>query len=375
MLIRFKKTEGVFFLKLINVPGKKTKLTTYSITQKWSTYFRVRQPLKAFMDKLLFGLFLFLISLSGFSQEKSAKSKSLLVNNALILFDAFGRDTALTKGWGYSSLIEYNGKNILFDAGSNADLFKQNVIQLGIDLKKVDVVIVSHAHYDHLNGIDYLLSINPKVKIYFPYDVFWGAQSVFNATGQDSLVKDSLPISLRYFDGNSDIFMVEQSGGRFLHANIEFVKDFREIFPGVRLIPTKAKYMGYFSKYPKSFTPGNFNEANEDLKLSNLPELSLSLTTRNGDVLFVGCSHSGVENIIQEAIRKTGNRINLLIGGFHLLPFDRVETIRISSMIKDHFKVAKVAPGHCTGHLAFKIFSDLYKDNFIYAGLGEKISF
>jgi 7,8-dihydropterin-6-yl-methyl-4-(beta-D-ribofuranosyl)aminobenzene 5'-phosphate synthase len=327
------------------------------------------------MYKTLFGLIIILSSFFGFSQKKGAQAQSLHANNALILFDAFSRDTALTKGWGYSSLIQYNGRNILFDAGSNADLFKQNVIRLGIDLKKVDVVIVSHAHYDHLNGIDYLLSVNPKVKIYFPDDIFWGAQTIFNATGQDSLVKDSLPASLHYFDGKSDIFKVEQSGGRFLHANIEFVKDSKEILPGVRLIPTKAKYMGYFSKYPKSFTPGNFSDANEDVKLSNLPELSLSLTTDKGEVLFTGCSHSGVENIIQETILITGSKIDFLIGGFHLLPFDRNETDKICSMIKNDFKVAKVAPGHCTGHLAFKILSDLYKSNFIYAGLGEKIFF
>jgi len=327
------------------------------------------------MYKTLLGLFLILSSLFGFGQKKGAQEKSLPANNALILFDAFSRDTTLTKGWGYSSLIQYNGKSILFDAGSNADVFKQNVIRLAIDLKKVDVVIVSHAHYDHLNGIDYLLSVNPKVKIYFPNDIFWGAQTVFNATGQDSSVKDSLPISLRYFDGKSDIFNVEQSGGRFLHANIEFVKDYKEILPGVKLIPTKAKYMGYFSKYPKSFTPDNFSDVNEDVKFNNLPELSLSLTTDNGEVLFTGCSHSGVENIIQETILRTGSKIDFLFGGFHLLPFDRNETVKICSMIKNDFKVAKVAPGHCTGHLAFKILSDLYKSNFIYAGLGEKIFF
>ena len=327
------------------------------------------------MKKSLFGLFLVLGCSFVYSQVQMGKPKQGYANNALILFDAFGKDTTLTKGWGFSSLIEYNGKLILFDAGSNADLFKQNVVRLGVDLKKIDFVIVSHAHYDHLNGIDYLLSINPKVKIYFPFDVFWGAQTVFDATGQDSLVKDSLPPSLRYFDGRSDVFSVEQSGGRFLHANIEFVKDFKEILPGIRLVPTRAKYMGYFSKYPKSFTPGNFTEANEDVKLNNLPELSLSLTTEKGEVLFVGCSHSGVENIVQEALLKTGNKVDLLMGGFHLLPFDRNETNKICGMIRNDLKVARVAPGHCTGHLAFKILRDLYQANFIYAGLGEKISF
>lgn len=312
---------------------------------------------------------------SALGQGKSVESKALPANNVTILFDAFSKDSTLTKGWGFSSLIEYNGKIILFDAGSNADVFQQNVIRLGIDLTKIDVVVISHAHYDHLNGIDYLLTINPKVKIYFPDDIFWGAETVFDASGQDSLAKNSLPPSLRYFDGKSDVFKVEQAGGRFFHSNIEFVKDFKEILPGVKLIPTKAKYMGYFSKYPKSFTPGNFNEVNDDVKLNNLPELSLSLATDKGEVLFVGCSHSGVENIIQETIMKTSSKIDLLFGGFHLLPFDRNETNRICNIIKNDLKVAKVAPGHCTGHLAFKTLSDLYEDNFIYAGLGEKISF
>lgn len=327
------------------------------------------------MKIILYVIILLTISASVPGQPTGSKQKPGSTNNALILFDAFSKDTALVKGWGFSSLIEYNGKRILFDAGSNADLFRQNVIRMGIDLKKIDVVVVSHAHYDHLNGIDYLLSIHPKVKIYFPDDIFWGASTLFNATGQDSLVKDSLPVALRYFDGKSDVFKVDQSGGRFLHANVEFIKDLKEIFPGARLIPTRAKYMGYFSRYPKSFTPGNFNETNDDVKLNNLPELSLALTTEKGEVLFVGCSHSGVENIIQETLTQTNNRIDLLIGGFHLLPFDRNETNKICNMIMNDLKVMRVAPGHCTGHLAFKILSDLYKSNFIYAGLGEKIRF
>ena len=318
------------------------------------------------MKKLPLLLFMVLYNISLYSQSP---------NNAQILFDAFSKDTTLTKGWGFSSLIEYNGKRILFDAGSNADLFKKNVLRLGVDLKKIDFVVVSHAHYDHLNGIDYLLSINPAVKIYFPDDTFWGSPGMFNATGQDSLVKDSLPPELNYFGGRSTVFTIDQSGGRFLHANIEYVKEYKEILPGLTLVPTRAKYMGYFSKYPKSFTPGNFNDTNDEIKLNNLPELSLSLSTDKGEVLFVGCSHSGVENIIKETIAKTSKRIDLLIGGFHLLPFDRTETKRLSNMIKNDLKVARVAPGHCTGHLAFKILCDQYKENFIYAGLGERIVF
>ena len=328
------------------------------------------------MKNLFSSILLCSIFTSAFSQSgQSISLPEKTTNHATILFDAFSKRKDLNKGWGFSSIIEFNGKRILFDAGSNADIFKKNVIGLGVELKTIDFVIVSHAHYDHLNGIDYLLSVNPKVKIYFPDDIFWGAQTIFNASGQDSLVKDSLPAELRYFDGQADIFKVEQSGGRFLHSNIEFVKKSTEIFPGIRLVATTSKYMGYFSKYPTSFTKGNFEDEKENVKFNNLPELSLSLRTSNGEILFVGCSHSGVENIIQETIAETGNKIDLVFGGFHLLPFDRKETARICTLIKEKFQVNKVAPGHCTGHLAFKMLKDLYKDNFIYAGLGERVSF
>lgn len=351
------------------------KIKNRIVSMKYISLNLGKMKARLFIYPLFSGAFFILNLMLAYSQVKNVESQSLPFNNATILFDAFSKDSTLTKGWGFSSLIEYNGKLILFDAGSNADVFQENVIKLGIDLKKIDVVVVSHAHYDHLNGIDYLLTINPQVKIYFPNDIFWGAETIFNASGQDSLVRNSLPIHLRYFDGKSDVFKVDQSGGRFLHSNIEFVKEFKEILPGVMLIPTQSKYMGYFSKYPKSFTPGNFNEAAEDIKLNNLPELSLSLATGKGEVLFVGCSHSGVENIIKETILKTGAKIDLLFGGFHLLPFDTNETTRICEMIKNDFNVAKVAPGHCTGHLAFKLLSEMYQDNFIYAGLGEQIDF
>ena len=110
------------------------------------------------------------IQIPVFSQQLKIR-EGILVN----LYDAFGKNALLTKDFGFSCITKYQGKTILFDAGSNADIFKNNTKQLGIDLKKVDIVIVSHGHFDHLNGLDYLLKINPKVKIYFPYDIFWGA--------------------------------------------------------------------------------------------------------------------------------------------------------------------------------------------------------
>lgn len=293
----------------------------------------------------------------------------------LNLYDAFSQDTSLTKDFGFSCITKYKGKTILFDAGSNADIFKHNTLALGIDLRKVDMVIVSHGHFDHLNGLDYLLQINPHVKIYFPYDIFWGAPVPYDATGQEPGVKDSLPRSNQYFDGGATKFVINQSG-RFWKANIEFVKSAKDILPGLKLITTSSGYMGYFSCYPnKSFVDGQFTQQKDDCKQTGLPELSLSMKTDRGEVLIVGCSHTGVENIISETKKVTGDPIDLVYGGFHMIPFDRNQTNLLANKIKNELKVQRVAPAHCTGHLAFKILQDKFGQNALYAGLGSTLKY
>ncbi len=292
------------------------------------------------------------------------------------LYDAFGKDTALEQDFGFSCITKYQGNVILFDAGSNADVFRHNVERLGIDLKTVDLVVVSHGHFDHLNGLDYLLSVNPKVKIFFPYDIFWGAPVPFDATGQDTTARDSLPEYMRYFGGGKTKFTIKQSG-RFWNANIEFVKTSKEILPGVQLVATNSPYMGYFSGYPnKSFVEGQFEgDDHTHYKYTNLPELSLALKTNRGQVVIVGCSHSGVERIVEQTKQATNDTIELVYGGFHLLPFDQPKTEEIARYLKDTLGVRRVAPAHCTGHLGFKVFSRLYASDYLFAGLGETVQF
>lgn len=291
------------------------------------------------------------------------------------LYDAFGNDSSLTKDFGFSCITRYQGKVILFDSGSHADIFRSNTAKLGIDLSQVDMVVVSHAHFDHLNGIDYLLEVNPKVKIYFPYDIFWGAPVPYDATGQEPGVRDSLPKHMQYFDGGNTKYTIQQSG-RFWNANIEFVKASREILPGLTLIATSSSFMGYYSCYPnKSFVEGQFDAQKDECKQTGLPELSLSMKTGNGQVLIVGCSHTGVEHIVAETKKQTKDQIELVYGGFHMIPFDRNQVTALVDMLKNDLQVHRVAPAHCTGHLAFKLLQDRFGSNYIYAGLGQTTSF
>src|SRR2546430_12163758 len=85
-------------------------------------------------------------------------------NRVTILYDAFGGRAGLTRDWGFAALVEYNGKRILFDTGNNADVFARNVRALGVDLRTVDFVVISHRHGDHTAGLNYLLTPGVTVK-------------------------------------------------------------------------------------------------------------------------------------------------------------------------------------------------------------------
>jgi 7,8-dihydropterin-6-yl-methyl-4-(beta-D-ribofuranosyl)aminobenzene 5'-phosphate synthase len=89
-----------------------------------------------------------------------------------VLYDAFGKSSDMHKDWGYAALVEYGGKRILFDTGNNPDILAHNAKVKGIDLSKLDFVVMSHRHGDHMGGLSYVLKVNPALKIYAPKEGF-----------------------------------------------------------------------------------------------------------------------------------------------------------------------------------------------------------
>jgi 7,8-dihydropterin-6-yl-methyl-4-(beta-D-ribofuranosyl)aminobenzene 5'-phosphate synthase len=78
----------------------------------------------------------------------------------------------MRKDWGYAALVEYGGKRILFDTGNNPDILAQNAKTKRVDLSKLDFIVMSHRHGDHMGGLAYLLRVNPRVRIYAPKEGF-----------------------------------------------------------------------------------------------------------------------------------------------------------------------------------------------------------
>src|SRR3990170_1209489 len=144
------------------------------------------------------GTLALVLLLSGYGHRESPGQASRVT----ILYDAFGKTPEMRKDWGYSALVEYGGKRILFDTGNNPEIFAQNVKAAGVDLMKLDFVVISHRHLDHTAGLTYLLSVNPRVKIYAPKDPF----GVFGSSLPGTFYRrqDSLPDEMRYFDGHPE---------------------------------------------------------------------------------------------------------------------------------------------------------------------------
>lgn len=115
-----------------------------------------------------------------------------------------------------------------------------------IDLRKVDIAIVSHGHYDHTGGSDYLLSVNPKVKIYSPNDFFsLGAPVKFPFRETEPGASKTLPKEMQYFGGESVVEgMLTVPTGRFWKSDVEYLTEAKEVLPGVTVIPTTSPLGG-----------------------------------------------------------------------------------------------------------------------------------
>jgi 7,8-dihydropterin-6-yl-methyl-4-(beta-D-ribofuranosyl)aminobenzene 5'-phosphate synthase len=292
--------------------------------------------------KVIRGFFAFaavslLLAISGHAAAK---------DRVTILYDAFSDNKAVTKDWGFSALVEHDGKRILFDTGNNAAIFERNVKALDVDLSKLDFVVISHRHSDHTTGLKYLLSVNPNVPIYAPVESF----GIFGGAVPPTLIKPvtSLPERMRYYDGKYPDKI--PTGYPWNGGNFVLVDKLTEISPGVFLVFTISKTLGTLE----------------------LRELSLALRGPEGLSVIVGCSHPGIEEILQAATA-IDPHVHFLSGGLHLVSTPETEIDRLVDNLKNKWKLEKVAPGHCTGEPAFLRLQKAFGDDYLYAGAGTRL--
>ena len=254
---------------------------------------------------------------------------------------------------GLSFYIEADDKHYLFDTGSS-EKFIRNANRLGVDLKKVDALFISHNHYDHIGGLLYFMEINKKAKIYIKedavYSTFYKRKHIECPLGKFHtelkkwnrvvLVKDSMQVDNFHLvtdtNGNKDYFC--QGSKFYMHKDGETIPDEY----------THEMFLVY-------------------IKESKANTLS-------------ACSHRGIINIIETAKNTFNLPINNVIAGLHLSKNAGMD-INCSEEYYNHLveylksdDISKIYTCHCTGKYAYNLLKRDLIDKIDYFEIGGQIN-
>ena len=232
-----------------------------------------------------------------------------------IVYDNNEYNERLETAWGFSCLVEGPEKTILFDTGGDSAMLLRNMRTLGIAPQDVNVVVISHIHGDHVGGLAGFLEENHAVTVYLP---------------------QSFPESIKGATMDAGAELIEISS-----QEVEPVEICEDVY--------STGELGDWSK-----------------------EQSLVIETSQGLVVITGCAHPGVVNIVRQAKRLTGGEVYFVLGGFHL---GGVSAAEIAGIVEDfqQLGVQRVAPCHCSGDVARRLFEEAYGEDFIPAGVGSRL--
>lgn len=265
--------------------------------------------------------------------------------HATILIDNLTKNN-LSPEWGLSVYIEYGQYKILLDTGASGRFLK-NADAMGIDLSQVDCGVLSHAHYDHADGMGDFFACNSKA-------VFFLRESAGeNCYGKKWYFHKYIGIHRGFLKTYRD--------------RIKYVTGNYEILPGVTLVPHStqgleeiAKRVNLYVKEGKRLQPDSFTH-----------EHSLVFDTEKGLVIFSSCSHGGADNIIREIEAAfPGKQLYAMLGGFHLYKSSEEEVRALAERIRKT-GIQRIYTGHCTGKEAFRILKEELEDcaEQIYTGM------
>jgi 7,8-dihydropterin-6-yl-methyl-4-(beta-D-ribofuranosyl)aminobenzene 5'-phosphate synthase len=237
---------------------------------------------------------------------------------------------------GISYLIEMDGEKILWDTG-HSDVFLKNAQQLGINLPaEVNKVVLSHGHWDHGDGLQYL---EKKILITHP--------SSFISRFRKA---DHSPVGLQF-------------NREFLHEKFQLVET---------KVPYKiTKNLWFLGEIPRenNFESHHTSFADEFGNDDFIPDDSaLAARVQNKLIVITGCSHSGICNIVEYARKVTGlSTVDAVLGGFHLKHNNR-QTRETIAYFKTN-AIKNIYPSHCTALPALAAFYQHFEFEQVKTGM------
>jgi 7,8-dihydropterin-6-yl-methyl-4-(beta-D-ribofuranosyl)aminobenzene 5'-phosphate synthase len=229
-----------------------------------------------------------------------------------ILCDNSKSDAQLEANWGFSCLVETHGKVIMFDTGDDSVTLLDNMRKLNLDSAKIDAIMLSHNHRDHVGGLSRFLAANNNVIVYLPKSFSESFKEVVRSFG----------------------------------AQTEEESEAKELFAGV-------------------YSTGELG--------NEIYEQSLIIITSSGLVIITGCAHPGVVNIVRKARDMLPDKpVFLVLGGFHM---DGETSSQIGRVVENLWQlgVINVSPCHCSGDETRRFFQEKYGEHYIDSSVGKTI--
>ncbi|MEO8680521.1 MAG: MBL fold metallo-hydrolase [Vicinamibacterales bacterium] len=233
--------------------------------------------------------------------------------------------------WGFSALLETNGRRLLIDTGARAETVLKNAAELGVDLSTVNELVLTHNHSDHTGGLLVLrremMKKNPQALsvVHVPKGIFL---SRLGPNGQEG--NGLLPIKSEY----------ERLGGRF----IEHAEPF-ELSKGVWLLGPVPRV-----NPERNFSAGGTLQTPAGPLEDNVPEdTAVAVNATGGLVVISGCGHAGIINTLQYARKTVADvPIEAAIGGFHLFGATDAQLEWTAAKLRA-LGVRQILGAHCTG--------------------------
>lgn len=226
------------------------------------------------------------------------------------LFDNYPFREGLKTLWGFSCYIETPGRTLLFDTGSNGVVLLEHMRLLGKAPEQIDTLFFSHNHWDHIGGFDSVIARNSRLEIIAP----------------DSLSK-------------------------------LLIRDLESMVSGVQVVGAE----GY------AFAEGFYTTG---MMGSDIREHSLIIDGSDGLIVITGCAHSGIVAIAGKAQAMLGKKIDLLMGGFHLMHEDESSIRRVIAALSE-MEINRLCPTHCSGDRAQELFREAFGPRYVEGGVGR----
>ena len=244
-----------------------------------------------------------------------------------VLSDNRSNDSRLSIEHGLSIFLQTERHKILLDTGAS-DVFIRNAEQLGIDLSDVGYIFISHGHSDHAGGLRYFIEHNQKAQVIVSPDAMSG--KFFSKRGNLHNITTECPEI-----GEDRLVLIDQTC---------------EILEGLHVIAHIPQ------KHP--MPKGNQNLYIQDADGNYIhDDFRHELAMYVDGLLFTGCAHSGLENILSACPWP----VHSVVGGFHLL--DGQETVdeikALPQRLKAKYPETQFYTSHCTGDNVFEVMKDV----------------